>query len=100
MTTKKFYEMTICLWKGSQFDEDDDTKYYANYDTADAAFDTSVKDMYHHFEDWYDSEFILINEEKLVDGTRVCTITGHNEGDETDTDTCKVMLKELKMIID
>ena len=54
--------------------------------------------MYHHFEDWYDSEFILINEEKLVDGTRVGTITGHNAGD--DTDTCKVILKELEMIID
>ena len=92
---KTFYSVEVALWDGSQFDADEDVKYYGDYIDADDAFDRAIKDMYHKFEIGYDSAEILVYEEKMIDGTRVCTINGENIANEKDT--CKVRLKELTM---
>ena len=95
---KTFYSVEVELFEGSQFDKDEDVKYYQDYETADDAFERAKKDMCNQFETAYDIDDgigIVVYEKKLADGTKICTINGKNLADETDT--CKIKMRTLTM---
>lgn len=92
---KPFYSIEVKVFDGSQFDEDEEVTYYGDIFDAGEAFDRAVKYMYHQFELGYDSAEILLKEDILIDGTRLCTITSKNLANEKDM--CKVIMKKRVM---
>ena len=95
--TKLFYSRTTEVWQGSQFEENEYVTYYENKDIATGAFEREQKNVYDTFNEDYDSAEIIVTDEYMSDGERVCRITAKN-GD--DSDVCVIRLKELKMICD
>lgn len=95
--TIPFYSRTTEVWQGSQFEENEYVTYYENKDIATGAFEREQKNVYDTFNEDYDSAEIIVKDEYMSDGERVCRITAKN-GD--DSDCCVIRLKELKMICD
>ena len=92
---KSFYSCATEVWKGSQFEEDEYSLYYENKDVAVGSFEKEQKNIYNLFNEYYDTAEIIVTDEYLYDGERICRITAE-KGD--DSDVCVIRLKELKMI--
>lgn len=97
---KKFYAVITEVWGGTQFDENEYISYYGDKNLAETEFEKAKREIIGEFEECYEEDDnsikIVIMDDNMPYGERVCRITV-KDGDD-DSDCCVVCMRELKMI--